>query len=225
MNIAFDSSKATNVPWKVIHYSQNRYPFAELMRHHLGVGPLELLHLVWPLAPLTKSTEQKTALHQRMYAIGDEFKSVYRRFVVDVIQPFVGERVVLQCIPNFRFQMPNSAAVTSWHRDKDTGHGERELNIWVPLTAVCSRNCVWLESSPGLEDYLPAVVPEGCALVFDGANLRHGNVVNTSSFTRVSFDFRVIKESEYEDRAQTSVNLGKRFAVGEYFEHTDDASR
>jgi hypothetical protein len=220
MNTAVRSGRTTDAAWRLLYYSGTRYPFTELMREHLGVERLELLHLVWPLAPLTEATEQTTPLHRIMYGVGEKFMATYRRFVVDVIQPYVGEPVVLQSVPNFRFQMPNSAAVTSWHRDKDAGHDERELNIWVPLTSVCSRTCVWLESSPGLEDYSPALVPEGCALVFDGANLRHGNVMNTSSFTRVSFDFRVIRESEYEDRAQTSMNLGKRFAIGDYFERT-----
>jgi ectoine hydroxylase-related dioxygenase (phytanoyl-CoA dioxygenase family) len=54
-------------------------------------------------------------------------------------------------------------------------------------------------------------------LVFDGANLKHGNYVNRTGSTRVSFDFRVIPRSRYVDSDRTSVNTGVPFKVGGYF--------
>ena len=55
-------------------------------------------------------------------------------------------------------------------------------------------------------------------LVFDGANLEHGNRVNRSDRTRLSFDFRVVPEPLFRDRDKRSLNTKMRFALGEYFE-------
>ena len=59
-------------------------------------------------------------------------------------------------------------------------------------------------------------------LVFDGVNLAHGNKLNETGKTRVSFDFRVIARSQYRPRHDAqSVNTGARFEIGGYFEELD----
>jgi len=75
-----------------------------------------------------------------------------------------------------------------------------------------------MESGPGMQDFAPVVVPFGCAMFFDAVSLLHGNIKNTSKHTRVSFEFRVIKESCYEARAERSVKQHKLFQVGDYFD-------
>ncbi|WP_433662254.1 hypothetical protein ACQPW1_08915 [Nocardia sp. CA-128927] len=188
------------------------------MRSHLGVDTLEDLHKYHDVPRLTSENEQATDLHRLLYKIGREFYDVYARFVAEWVRPLFGEDVVYQSKPNFRFQVPGDVAVAKWHRDSESGHHPSETNIWVPLTTVNDRNCVWLESSKGARDFQPAVVSVGSALIFKASSLEHGNVPNTSGRTRVSFEFRVIRASEYQDRDEVSVNLGKRFAVGDYFE-------
>ncbi|MBF6173230.1 hypothetical protein [Nocardia blacklockiae] len=204
--------------WEGLRYDVVEYPFAEIMREHLDVPALEKLHHYHNIPDLTPENEQSTTLHKQMYDIGATFQSIYLAFVKHVVEPHFGEKLVYQKKPNLRFQFPGSVAVANWHRDSDVGHAEYETNIWVPLTAVNDKNCVWMESRPGLGDYRPAVVPFGSALIFQAAALRHGNMPNTSDQTRVSFEFRVIKAADYQDRDERSVNMHKRFALGDYFD-------
>jgi hypothetical protein len=48
--------------------------------------------------------------------------------------------------------------------------------------------------------------------------LKHGNKINTTKKTRVSFDFRVIPKSEYRPSSHNSVNTGLKFKIGEYYD-------
>jgi hypothetical protein len=198
-------------------FDSSVYPFSDLLCQHLGVPSLEQVHRDFDYAIEARTNDHSTPLHKAMYAIGPEFYSIYRMFVKNEIEPLFGESLVVQTRPNFRFQMPGSLGVTTWHRDSEMGHGPTETNVWLPLTEVSDTNCLWLESSPGLGDFSPVRTRKDTALVFDGARLRHGNVLSLSNYTRVSIDFRVIRRAEYSDRATRSVNMKQRFMLGEYF--------
>lgn len=202
----------------VAPYDVHQFPFRQIMTSHLGVGPLELVHTHFGAPVITAANDQETPLHRAMYRVGEAFQDVYRAFVRDWVVPLFGESVVFQTVPSFRYQPPNSVAVGRWHRDTDFGHGPAETNIWVPLTSTARSSAVWIESAPGARDYAPALVPLGSAMVFNAAALEHGNVVNVSGKTRVSFEFRVIRESCYEGRPQVSVKRRKAFRVGDYFD-------
>lgn len=203
--------------WRELPYDVRKYPFDQLMRTHLGVETLEDLHSHHDVPRLTTENEQATHLHRLLYEIGPDFDEVYTQFVAEWVRPLFGEDLVYQAKPNFRFQMPDNLAVAEWHLDSEAGHHVRETNIWIPLTTVNDRNCVWLESKPGTREFQPAVVSVGSALIFNASELMHGNVLNTSGQTRVSFEFRVIRASEYRDSDKVSVNLGQKFVLGEYF--------
>jgi ectoine hydroxylase-related dioxygenase (phytanoyl-CoA dioxygenase family) len=61
----------------------------------------------------------------------------------------------------------------------------------------------------------------GDVLVFDGVNLRHGNVPNETGLTRVSFDFHVIPVVKFVARPQaSSINTRLPFTIGQdsYFD-------
>jgi hypothetical protein len=197
-------------------YDLRTYPFVQLVRDHLNVADLSQLHETYPTPALNVETEQSTPLHRRLYDIGDEFADLYRKFVADWVRPLIGDEIIFQTFPNFRFRMPKSLAVCNWHRDIDNGHHESEINFWVPLTMVTEANCVWFELHDGQERPAPASLGE--VLIFDGANKRHGNKPNHSNMTRVSFEFRVIPEERYQPRDEKSPVMGKQFIVGDYFD-------
>jgi len=52
---------------------------------------------------------------------------------------------------------------------------------------------------------------------WDGANLKHGNKINDTGNTRVSFDFRVMPISKYEDNDRESVSVNTKMKIGEYW--------
>ena len=52
---------------------------------------------------------------------------------------------------------------------------------------------------------------------WDGANLKHGNKINDTGNTRVSFDFRVMPLSKYKDNNRESVSVNTKMKIGDYF--------
>ena len=78
-------------------------------------------------------------------------------------------------------------------------------------------NTVHAESTHGLRDYSPMVCKYGEFYLWDGVNLHHGNVINTSDDTRVSVDARVVPLSLYKDEGKTSININVPFTEGGYY--------
>jgi hypothetical protein len=200
----------------IIDYDLERFPFPSIVAEHVG-SPLDRLHEHHSYERLARGTEQHTPLHAVLYAIGPGFHELYRSFVEEVVAPAIGDDLLVQRIPNFRFQLPGNVAVRGFHRDRDDGHQEAEINCWVPLTPVEESSAVWIESIEGKGDHRPVLVQPGDMLVFDGANLEHGNVVHDGCSTRVSFDFRVVRRSLFEVSDRRSMYRSVRFDVGEYF--------
>ena len=54
--------------------------------------------------------------------------------------------------------------------------------------------------------------------LWDGANLLHGNKLNDTNNTRVSFDFRILPRSKYnEDNIKESITNNTKMVIGEYW--------
>ena len=85
-----------------------------------------------------------------------------------------------------------------YHKDKDYNHNEKEVNCYMSLTDSINTNAVWAESEEDRGDYKPLNAKYGEFILWDGANCRHGNKENVEGFTRISFDFRVMKYSDYD---------------------------
>jgi hypothetical protein len=207
---------------QTLDYDALKYRFPEIIRSWLGVDRLDEIHKGVEYEVFTRKTDQSTEFHRRLYEIGDDFYNVYRSFLADVVLPFIGEDLIYQRIPSFRIHLPDNVAVGEFHRDRDYAHGEGEINFWLPVTPAWDTNSVWIESREGAEDFRPYDVDVGQVLVFDGVNLAHGNRLNETGKTRVSFDFRVIPRSQYRPRHDAqSINMGMRFEIGGYFDELD----
>jgi len=200
-----------------LDYDTRAFPFAELVARHLNVDDLSRCHELADYPLFKRETDQKTSFHQRFYTIGGAFFDTYRRFIKTVAEPFIGDEAVYQKIPTFRVHLPNNLGVGEFHRDRDYNHQVTEINFWLPLTDAWETNSIYIESEEGKRDYAPWSVRYGQVLVFDGANLSHGNRINQTGCTRVSFDFRVIPRSRYTDGAGASVNMGATFTIGGYY--------
>ncbi|MFC0533267.1 hypothetical protein [Phytohabitans kaempferiae] len=185
----------------VVGYDNESFDFAGSVGKRLGVADLSRWHEQVDLAGEEEPGfgNQRSDLHERLYASGDVFLPLFERFVATTVTSLVGEPVRYQPIPNWRVQLPGRHGVGEYHRDRDGGHNTEEMTFWVPLVAVSEDNCLWVESAEGRADFRPATMPYGKMLVFDSANLLHGNVRNGSDRTRVSFDFRVIPASAYRE--------------------------
>ena len=71
---------------------------------------------------------------------------------------------------------------------------------------------------PGLGDYAPIEMSENEYTIFYGNKCRHGNMINDTPHTRVSFDFRILPLDKYSpDMSKASGTRNMRFIVGEYY--------
>ena len=78
----------------------------------------------------------------------------------------------------------------------------------VPMVRVWGSNTLQLESEPGAGDQKPVEMGCGELLRFNGSHCSHHTLPNATDSTRVSFDFRVIPRSFWND------DYGRR--IGDY---------
>lgn len=207
-----------NTPYKIV-YDTEKYPFKEIVKEILSVDSLEKIHLLENYNLLSRDKDQSTTWHKTYYNnFENKFYPLYVEFVKHLTEKFGYESIVYQKIPTFRAHMVNNLGVGEWHKDKTYNHGVSEVNFWLPFTDTYDTNTIWSESIEDLGDYRPYNVKYGEILVFSGANLTHGNKINTTEDTRVSIDFRLVDPTKFINNEKTSINGITNFTIGGYFE-------
>jgi len=210
-------------PYKIF-YDTKKYPFRGIIEEILEIknSKFELteLHDIETYDLLNREKDQSTKWHKKYYEkFETSFKPIYLKLIEELKYRYGYQSIVYQKIPTFRVQLGNgNLAVGEWHKDKTYNHGSDELNFWMPFTDTNDLNCVWFESEEDKGDFRPYNVNYGEILVFDGANLNHGNQKNDSGFTRVSVDFRLVDPQKFKPNQEGSINMKTKFDIGGYFE-------
>lgn len=173
---------------------------------------------------LKRENDQSTIHHKLFYdwMETEDFKEKYRTFIVDNVRPLYDDKIVVQNKPTFRICYPNNIAVGEFHKDKWYRDGEwaakvKELNFFLPFTDAFDTNTIWVESAEDKKDFAPMNCKYGEFIQWDGPNLLHGNYINNTGKTRISIDFRVIEYQNYIPSDKGSINLNKKFKLGEYY--------
>lgn len=208
-----------NTPYKIF-FEKSKFKFKEIIKNILNVDDLEKLHLLEKYNLLERKKDQSTIWHKLYYEkFESEFKPSYIRLVEFIKKCFNYDKIIYQKIPTFRVQLGDgNIAVGEWHKDKTYNHGTAEVNFWMPFVDTNSHNSIWAESEEDKKDYRPYKVNYGEILIFNGANLNHGNVKNESSKTRVSVDFRLVDPNKFVANEAGSINMNTKFDIGGYFE-------
>jgi len=162
------------------------------------------------------------------------FNEEYLYFLKSNIVSFFPEeeKLVIQKTPNLRISFPNltaigkkendncnSDSIIGLHCDSDFGHHSSEINFVVPITEMFDTNSIYYEPSVGsnllVEDYenLKLNTNEICKAYFN--KLKHYNKLNSTGVTRISFDFRVIPYSKYQENLDYF--KGTKFELGSYY--------
>jgi len=211
--------------WEYFKYDIKKYNFRKNLSDILGRTDLENIHDSVNYTELfDMKTEQSTIYHKEFYrqVRGSDFLETYNNFVKEIIKPhFNGDKIVFQKIPTFRTQFLNNISVGKWHRDRDYSHSVNERNFYLSITDSINTNAVWAESEENKKDYKPLNAEYGEYIIWDGANCKHGNKENKENFTRVSFDFRAMAYSDYEEHERAgkkSVHAKMNMVLGEYYE-------
>jgi hypothetical protein len=172
----------------------------------------------------TRENDQSTQFHKKFYELArsNQFSTLYDGFIKNIVRPLYSESIIYQKIPTFRIHMPNNIAVGEFHKDKqyrDVKWAEAvcEDNFFLPFTDAFDTNTIWVESEEDKGDFSPMMCNYGETIQWNGSNLMHGNKLNSTQYTRVSVDFRVIKYSNYIPSENTSINTKVQFKLGGYY--------
>jgi len=198
-------------------FNTEEYPFREIIQSIYN-KPLEELNE--NLSLVDEHTDQDSDFHKRYYKHIEktEFYKVYNNFIKKVIYPIFNEDILYQTIPTIRFHLPGNLGVGAFHRDSEYSHSIYEKNIFLPVTKAFGNNTIWVESKRDKKDYSPMDTNYGEFYLWDGANLLHGNKLNDTNNTRVSFDFRILPKSKYnEDNIKESITNNTKMVIGEYW--------
>jgi ectoine hydroxylase-related dioxygenase (phytanoyl-CoA dioxygenase family) len=203
---------------QIYDYDKHIFNFAEVISSILEVNSLGKLHDFSEYDVLTREKDQSTDWHRKYYKNFESVRPLYEKFVREFVKPlFGGGEIVYQSIPTFRVQLVGNVGVGAFHKDRDYNHGTSEVNFWLPFVDVWGNNSVWVESEEDRADYHPVKMSYGQLLKFDGANLMHGNRLNDTFQTRVSFDFRVVPIEKFKPSSKVSINMNSKFDIGSYF--------
>ncbi|MGB3441060.1 MAG: hypothetical protein WBA97_20105 [Actinophytocola sp.] len=201
-------------------YDLLRFDFGSALRRVYGVEDLAALIPAAPMERLTWQTDQATEYHAMFYKEFDaEIKELYREFVADFVPSILGTKeFCFQRVPTFRLHFPGNVAVGEFHTDGDYNHEDGEVNFWVPFTNAWGTNSVWIETALGNSDYQPWKLAPGQVLKFDAVHWSHGNKVNDTGATRVSFDFRCIPMTDYAPSEKRTVDAKRGLWIGDYYD-------
>lgn len=230
----------------IIHkeqYDVRRFNFSELFINHFSelfsINSLHDLHLnlpskLLPQESITEENDQSILIYEVLYKIDkgfnldtnnefEVFLNTYKKFVNYLASKIFHERLIYQRRPTLRIHFPESKAVGVFHRDRDYNHPIEEINVWVPITSAIQTNSIWIESKYDKEDYSPINLNYGQAVIFD-SGLKHGNKINKEKLTRLSFDFRIIPESKWENikaqKRKLSVSQSLSLELNDYYDIT-----
>lgn len=138
-----------------------------------------------------------------------KFHELYDDFVRSVIIPRLDSELEFdvtavcsreyyyQSFPCVRVVCPGEFSI-GVHADCMYGHHLGNLNFYLPVTSVGGSNSLVMESAPGKEDWHVLELDYGKICRFHGAACAHFTPENTTSYTRVSLDFRVLPGHVFE---------------------------
>lgn len=106
----------------------------------------------------------------------------------------------------------NPGTLAAVHTDGDYGHPKGEVNFLLPVTQTYGTNSLFVEGTQGQGDFKPFDLNYGEMMQWNGNGHRHCSPRNISNHTRVSFDFRVIPGSMWEEpETKSSFQLGRYY--------------
>lgn len=203
----------------IFKYDTKKYPFREIIQKILECEELEKIHENFDFFLLERDKDQSTDFHKLFYSKYEKsgFKNLYEEFIKNYVSKQLETAVINQTKPTFRVHMHDNLGVGEFHRDSDYDHPLEEINFLVPVTEARDTSTVWIESLPDERDFSPVNLTYGECLVFRGGILTHGNKINKTGNSRVSFDFRVIPKALFKPSVGESINSGMKFDIGGYY--------
>jgi hypothetical protein len=214
---------------RILDVGEEGLRFEPLLRDLFGAADLQKLHLQYPehaKGPLAdRHRNIRTWFHDRWYGrLGEgwpEFREAYRALARRIAKRHLSEdEIVYQRDPTLRVNVPGNRT-GPFHTDAEYNHPTRSINFILAVTSMFESNTIVCESSPDARDFRHITMSPGDVFQFDGMQCMHGSLVNTTSVTRVSIDFRLLRVRDYDATTNERTLTSKiRFRVGEYYDQT-----
>ena len=204
-------------------YNTDIFKFKEFIQEVFNIEKIDTIDSDIPL--IERTNDQSTKHHKLFYKAmtGKTFSSLYTKFIQEHVCPLYSDSIVVQKFPTFRIAYPDNIAVGEYHkdryyRDRQWASIVKELNLFLPFTNAFDTNTIWVESEEDKKDFAPMNCNYGEFIQWNGSDLLHGNKINDTGKTRISIDFRVIEHKNYQPSEHGSINLNKKFKIGEYYD-------
>ena len=211
---------------KILKFDITQFPFNSIVKKYLEIEDLEQLHSTYSQNDKIRGIgeDTKTDAHKKFYQYlnieNNELILMYYKFIKTVLFENFDNKILFQRSPSLRISYPNNLAVSTWHADGDNinKHPPGEINIFLPLTNCFGNNSIWIESIPGKQDFHPVKLKFGEILIFNGNECVHGNKINDTNITRLSFDFRILPRDKYnKDYPHRTSTKNLSYTIGEYY--------
>ncbi len=197
------SVKRTFGDHSVLNLDTKKHKFVEFFKNLYKTDELNKLHLSSDEFSAENLVDIETSLHKKFYTeikSNDSFKKLYCTLIKDIFtELFPDEKyLIYQSFPSVRFQFINNIAVPPHYDSDHIGcHPIGEKNFLIPITEMVGSKRLFIESSPGKQDYSGIDLDYGELFYFNGNKCTHYNERNTENTIRISLDFRVILLSDY----------------------------
>lgn len=189
--------------------NEGKYNFREYLENLYETSDLEHIHqqsedyAKFVKGELASLENKETDLQKKFYTdikTNDTFKRIYVSLIKDIYSHFFPEEdyLIYQSFPSIRFQFMNNIAVPA-HCDSDSlgKHPLGEKNFLIPITEMKRTTRLFIETEPKKGDFTGIDLERGEMFYFNGNTCIHMNEVNQEDFVRISFDFRIMKPSDY----------------------------
>lgn len=202
---------------EVVKFDISRFPFKEAIGELLGLTPahldLELATYFPEETPFSYTFAKK--LRESILRKGQSLLAVYEEFIKSVVSQHMQDRrrldrsqternlaIRYQYPPTLRIypSLKKPKALGRLHTDYDYGHQDGEVNFWLPIINADKENAtLWSESKPGKMDFTPFLLTYGEMKRFHAVSLQHGTYPNDTGLTRISLDFRVALDCNFDE--------------------------
>jgi len=223
----------------IFTFDTKQYPFdiiiAECIRSrlaiaHLSDDPVSVLSRLHEFANERNLDDIFAAVYDLF--VTERFAQPYNSLCEQIIKEKFGDKAAYQRVPSIRIQMPGRTSV-NYHTDEWYGHGHDVQNFWLPLTPVAATNSLYVsdeQTSVGVTKTIrelrysieemnrlarracqPLKMRFGEVYHFN-SHIIHGTEKNYTNHTRVSFDFRMLREGDERGLKDKSffVQFGKQ---------------
>jgi len=227
---------ALNTDEFISQYKSSSSTFNDLhnwFTNSLGIEP-EKSHLLldkeYQDKLLTSETDQNTNVHKKIYRCFDEdnsFITIYQKLLSEICQKyrFASERLIVQSFPTIRLQFPGNISIFEFTNDCLRSHPSQEINTVYAVTECRESTALWLQKahSSGLKTFstfAPLNLRPGEYAQLDTANKWHGDTPNLTEKTRLSMDFRILKDESSLSNLPT-VSGKRKISIGSYYRYYD----